>query len=260
MKISVVIPYFNSSKTIVRALESVNNQTLKATEIIVVDDNSRDKALDYFNENLIFEKYKIIKIITLEENKGPANARNVGWSNSTGDFVAFLDSDDAWDIKKLEIQSEILKNNENIVVLGSNSILNIKKAKIKDSVELKINKISKKLTLFKNPIAIRTVIVRRELEIKFNNKTRYMEDYEWILKILNSNIEIYKMDKNLAYKFKRDWGESGLSTNLKIMHENELKIIKNINEKKYIIAVAIGYSYLKYIRRIVYSVMIKKMR
>ena len=79
MHISVVIPTFNSSKTIEKTLMSVIAQSYKPSEIIIVDDCSSDDT--YQKSNLIMSTQKIdYKICALKENSGPSKARNKGWS------------------------------------------------------------------------------------------------------------------------------------------------------------------------------------
>lgn len=118
--ISVIIPCYNSSKTIERAIESVINQTLLPKEIIVVDDCSNDNTLELLNnfkkKNLKFN----IVILSLEKNVGAASARNRAWDIAKYDFIAFLDSDDSWHNKKLEIQYNFMINNPQIVLTGHN--------------------------------------------------------------------------------------------------------------------------------------------
>ena len=103
-KISIIIPTLNRIKYLPRALDSALNQTYKASEIIVVDNGSSDGTLE-----LIKEKYPLIRL--LEEKKvGVSAARNKGIISSNFDWVALLDSDDAWDIRKLEIQKNALQS------------------------------------------------------------------------------------------------------------------------------------------------------
>ena len=104
-KISIIIPTLNRIKYLPRALDSALNQTYKASEIIVVDNGSSDGTLE-----LLKEKYPLIRL--LEEKKiGVSAARNKGIISSKSDWVAFLDSDDAWDKKKLEVQKNALLSN-----------------------------------------------------------------------------------------------------------------------------------------------------
>jgi glycosyltransferase involved in cell wall biosynthesis len=92
--VSVVIPSYNSAKTLGRALESVLSQSYRNIEVIVVDDGSTDGSAD------LAAAYKRVKVIR-QENRGAGPARNNGLQHSSGKYVAFLDADDYWDEKCL---------------------------------------------------------------------------------------------------------------------------------------------------------------
>ena len=97
--ISVVIPSFNRAKLLKRAINSVQNQTYSNWEIVIVDNFSKDET-DLILEPLLSDKILIIKI----NNEGViAKSRNVGIKNAKGKYIAFLDSDDWWLPKKLEL-------------------------------------------------------------------------------------------------------------------------------------------------------------
>jgi glycosyltransferase involved in cell wall biosynthesis len=99
MKISVIIPAYNSEQTIRRALDSVLNQTRPPEEIIVVDDGSMDKTAEAVRA--YGEKVRLIR----QENAGVSVARNTGITAAAGDWIAFLDADDEWLPEKLQRQT-----------------------------------------------------------------------------------------------------------------------------------------------------------
>ena len=89
--ISVIVPCFNSGKTLRRTIESIKNQTWKNKEIILVNDGSNDKeTLNILNS---FKNDSLVKLIN-QNNKGLSAARNQGVMYSKGDYLFFLDSDD----------------------------------------------------------------------------------------------------------------------------------------------------------------------
>ncbi|MCR5609260.1 MAG: glycosyltransferase, partial [Lachnospiraceae bacterium] len=90
-KVSVVIPIYNTAKYLDRCIKSVINQTLKEIEIILVDDGSKDEAPSMCDEWA--KKDARIEVIH-KENGGLGFARNSGLEAASGEFVAFLDSDD----------------------------------------------------------------------------------------------------------------------------------------------------------------------
>ncbi len=109
--VSVIIPTFNRAHFIEESVSSVLSQTLKPTEVIVVDDGSNDKTWDIL-KNLGFslsEARKNTLRYIYKENGGVSSARNVGIELSSSEYVALLDSDDQWKPTKLEAQLSSLK-------------------------------------------------------------------------------------------------------------------------------------------------------
>src|SRR5690606_530905 len=100
IKFSVIIPCFNSSKTINRALDSLLHQSVQNFEVIIVDDASDDlKELEQVIEQ--YAKDISIKFVQNHRNMNAAFSRNKGINLARGEYVAFLDSDDTWPPKRL---------------------------------------------------------------------------------------------------------------------------------------------------------------
>lgn len=100
MKVSVIIPTYKRSDFLIRAIESVVNQTYSDIEIIVVDDNGIGMQQEVTRQIvLMFSK---VKLITYSENKGACFARNEGVLNSNGEILMFLDDDDYYFENKVE--------------------------------------------------------------------------------------------------------------------------------------------------------------
>ena len=97
--VSIVMPTYNRGFCIERAITSVINQTVSDWELIVVDNNSSDNTDEVIN-NLLDDRISIVKI---NNNGIVAKSRNLGIKMANGCFVAFLDSDDWWAEKKLEM-------------------------------------------------------------------------------------------------------------------------------------------------------------
>lgn len=111
--VSVVIPTFNAITYLPKTLESVLNQTFTNFEVIIVDDGSSDTTQDWIC-NLADARVKTI----LQTNQGVAVARNAGIASS-GDYIAFLDSDDLWEPTKLERQVQCLEANPNVGLVNT---------------------------------------------------------------------------------------------------------------------------------------------
>lgn len=116
IRISVVIPAYNAEKYIQRCLDSVLAQTHPADEIIVVDDGSTDHTA---------EKVKLygpaVRYLC-QENAGASVARNTGVQAARCEWIAFLDADDEWLPRKLELQTELLADKPDLVWCASNLI------------------------------------------------------------------------------------------------------------------------------------------
>lgn len=121
--VSVIIPYYNTHKYIVKCLESVGNQIYKNIEVIVVDDGSNQIAKDILNA--LSDK---IDVLIHQENKGQSAARNEGVKNAKGDYILFLDSDDFFEPEFCELAVERMKENNEIKIVTciSNIIINNK--------------------------------------------------------------------------------------------------------------------------------------
>ena len=91
IKVSIIVPVYNTEKYLTKCIKSLINQTLKEIELIFVNDGSTDNSKNIINEFKI--KDKRIKLIN-QENSGQGKARNVGLANAKGEYIAFVDSDD----------------------------------------------------------------------------------------------------------------------------------------------------------------------
>ena len=109
--VSVIIPTYNRAELLRLAVTSVLNQTFQDFEIIVVDDASEDHTHEVVHNF----RDKRIKYIRHEVNKRVAAARNTGVLNSSGAYIAFVDDDDEWLPKKLQMQVALLENSPSTV-------------------------------------------------------------------------------------------------------------------------------------------------
>lgn len=116
MKISVIIPTYNRVKTLMRAVNSVLNQTLQPSEIIIVDDRSTDETIP-----MLAPLANRLKVITQPHN-GVSSARNHGVLQASSPWIAFLDSDDEWLPQKLETQASYLSKFPHIQICHTDEI------------------------------------------------------------------------------------------------------------------------------------------
>jgi glycosyltransferase involved in cell wall biosynthesis len=121
--ISVVIPTYNRSNIISKTINSVINQTYANWECIVVDDFSTDDTEQVISR--INECEQRVRYTVNKQSKGAQGARNTGIKEASGEWIAFLDSDDEWVPTKLELQMKVLAENgfEPYTVIHGNCIL-----------------------------------------------------------------------------------------------------------------------------------------
>lgn len=127
-KVSVITPSYNSEKYIIKTIESVIRQTYMNWEMIIIDDCSSDQSLSIIEQYA--KKEPRISLISLQKNIGPANARNIGIQHATGQYIAFLDSDDIWFPHKLEQQIDFMQKNDVVLTFSSYEIIDSKNSLI----------------------------------------------------------------------------------------------------------------------------------
>jgi len=250
--VSVVIPCYKSSDTIERAVKSINVQSVLPLEIIIVDDFSNDtKTYEVLKE--IEKNNNLIKILLLKKNAGPGSARNRGWEVAKGDYIAFLDSDDSWHPQKLEIQFKYMKNNLKIDLSSHYSSIFEGRIENLTTEDFKVESFKKFQFLFRNRIATRTVMLKTSLPMRFLENKRASEDFLLWCEIYLNGFQIRKINLVLAYSFKEHYGDSGLTANLKLMHNGQKDSFEKLFEKNLInngiYKLLYYFSYVKYYRR-----------
>ena len=103
--ISAVIPAFNAEHSIAAAVRSVHEQTVPVNEIIVIDDGSTDQTLQVLQR--LSSEIPALRVLS-QANAGPAAARNLGIREAKSKWIAFLDADDLWLPKKVELQMQLV--------------------------------------------------------------------------------------------------------------------------------------------------------
>ena len=116
--VSVVMPCYRCAQTVERAVASVAAQTVRPMELILVDDGNADETRSVLAA--LRDRYSPgwIKLVLLEQNVGAASARNAGWEAASGQFIAFLDADDSWHPRKIELQYRFMLAQPDIVMSG----------------------------------------------------------------------------------------------------------------------------------------------
>lgn len=226
--IDIIIPTFNRSHLIERAINSVLAQTFQGFNLYVVNDGSTDET------EIILQKYAQHPQVHLlkQENKGVSAARNLGIKHSKAGWIAFLDSDDEWLPQKLESQVTFMAQNPNCRFVHSNEIwirhgvrVNAKKKFDKSNHEIF------KRSLETCLISPSTVVMKRELCLEhgcFDEDFVICEDYDLWLKVLASE-EVGFISQELIKK--HGGHEDQLSTRYQAMDLWRIKALVNLYTK-----------------------------
>ena len=259
-RVSTVIPCYNCFETIDRAVKSVLDQTLPVAEIILVDDASTDGSAAVLRR--LSKAHDNIRVITLPQNSGPSLARNTGWDHACGDWVAFLDSDDAWHPRKIDIQLRAIRLHPGLAIIGHGCEVSEPEQAWSDLSALqestlieKVRPIGKWRLIVSNPFPTPSVMLRREIAQRFDTDLRRAEDYLlWARIVLGGGVG-FRIDLDLARLYKAKFGVAGLSADLRASEDAELEAIRRLRHARLIAApLALGWSALslaKFLRRVV---------
>jgi glycosyltransferase involved in cell wall biosynthesis len=223
--ISVIIPTFNRAALLGRAIHSVMNQSYKNFELIIIDDGSTDQTEELLCEIGTKHNFKYCK----KSNKGVAHSRNYGVSLATGQWYAFLDSDDEWHPDKLQKQIQFLKVNPHLKMVYTDEIW------IRHEKRVNQKKIHQKHggNIFEHClkqcfIAPSSVLIHRELFLEvggFDESLVVCEDYDLWLRI-SSAFEIGLLSSPLIVKY--GGHEDQLSTKYFAMDKWRILSLQNL--------------------------------
>lgn len=254
--VSVVVPCYRCARTIERAIASVAAQTLRPAEVILVDDASGDETRSVLNK--LSQQYDPgwIKLVFLDQNVGAGSARNAGWAVATQSYVAFLDADDAWHFRKIEIQYGYMLALPDVVLCGHGFRLLKQGVLPYWDVELgHAKEISKWTMLMSNQFVTPSVMIKRGVRHRFAPGQRYMEDHMLWLGVVCGGDRVVKLPAALAAIYKDPFGVTGLSSRVWLMERSDLGNYRRLYRDAHINAAQLGilvaYSLLKYVRRLV---------
>lgn len=252
--VSVIIPCFNCQITISRAIESVVQQSTQPAEIILVDDGNADCTLETLRKIANQHPKDWIKIISLNKNEGPGSARNAGWNVARGAYIAFLDADDAWHPKKLELQYRWMNAHPDVVLTGHGTQRLEEVAALRSQLEeLRGQAISGRRLLLSNRFPTRSVMLKRDIPFRFLPGKRHAEDYLLWLQIVLAGHPAHYLNAILAFSYKPDFGSAGLSSHLWRHEKGELATFNNLHQEGLISLpmhfAASTISILKFLRR-----------
>ncbi len=198
---SVISPVYNSARFLAEAVASVQAQTLDDWELVLVDDASQDGSLELAEQ--LAARDQRIRVLPLQENVGPAKARNTAIAEARGRYLAFLDSDDIWCPEKLERQLSLLKLSGASLVYSAYEKVNETGARSGRVVQVP-SRVSYQDLLRATVIATVTAVVdiERTGPIRMPD-IRKRQDYAFWLYLLRNHGMAYGVQYPLAYLRKR---------------------------------------------------------
>ena len=229
IKVSVVTPTYNDERYIRQTINSVLSQTHANLELIIIDDCSCDNTVSIIKE---FQDKRIV-LIENSKNRGAAYSRNIGIKHSSGDYVAFLDGDDIWDIKKLDIQLQFMEANNYLFSATQYSLIDDNGNPLGVFVtapHVITNKMLRKISY----IGCLTVMFKKNVypNLSIPEDIKKRNDYALWLK-LSEKTDCYFLDQNLAYYRKRSNSiSSGNKTKLFKYHVALYKSLYSYNSIK----------------------------
>lgn len=203
-KVSIIIPVYNIEKYLRKNLDSITNQTLKDIEIICVNDGSTDSSPEILNEYA--QKDSRIKIVN-QENKGLSGARNTGLEYVTGEYIAFIDSDDYVDLDYYEkLYTTAIEHNAEISAAG----IIRKYSETKEKYRIKYDTVEETTDVLEmfylsnvkrypscwNRIYKKDLIDRTQLRF---NEGKYFEDAAFTVRALNNCKKFVTVPKVVYY-------------------------------------------------------------
>ncbi len=194
--ISVIMPYYNKKKYFLKSISSVLNQTYINLEILIIYDDKNRDDLEYI-ESCIKNDSRV-KIIFNDNNKGVAYSRNKAISIASGEYIAFLDCDDYWEINKIEIQLNFMLTHGYDFSHTTYHIIN-QNGKVVSTMKAREILEYKKL-LQSCDVGLSSVILKRELlnDIKFPEiKTK--EDFVLWLSLAKKSVILFGIDEPLMF-------------------------------------------------------------
>ena len=258
-KLSIIVPIYNVEKYLRKCLDSLVDQTLNGIEIILIDDGSKDSSPSICDEYA--KKYKNI-IVKHIENSGVANARNVGLTLATGQYITFLDSDDYIESNMYELmynkaisqKFDIVGCNVDIVYPTYNNEISSGILECNNDEELKKNILINSYAVIWNKIYKKSLIQG----IKFKDKCNFCEDVDFLYRVLPLADSFANIDLPLHHYIQREGS-------LTYVYDKKLYQLIDIfdelvklysNDKKYKkYKEEIEYSYVRYL----YATFIKRL-
>ena len=235
LPVAVVMPCFNVSDTVHRALRAIANQSSTPIEVVAVDDGSADETALVLEDAAAAQWPFQLRTLSLGSNRGVADARNAGLAAIGPDvsYVAFLDADDWWFPEKLERQIGWMEDHPHIAWTTHRCVVGDQTAQPAQSSQSPlVTPISVRRLLFRNPIATATVVVRRPLPSAFRTGWRHCEDLMAWIDWLNAGHKAVMLEEVLACLGRLPGSRGGLCGDHPAMYDGELRVLDDLQRSQ----------------------------
>jgi glycosyltransferase involved in cell wall biosynthesis len=230
--VSVVVPCYRCVDTIGPAVASVAAQRLPPAEVLLVDDCSGDGTLERLYQVAAEYPDGWVRVFTLARNGGPSAARNHGWEHARQPYIAFLDADDTWHPEKLAIQMHVLAGDPGIALLAH--AMNVQ-ARTDPPPEVRrpiaVRVLPNRLPLMGSPFPTASMLLRRDLPFRFDERRRRAEDFMLWAQILLSGYRCARIEPVLASWHKPPFGAGGLSGDMEAMYAAAIDVRRTLHEQ-----------------------------
>jgi len=239
--LAVIIPFYNGSKYWLELVESLSVQTSKLDEAVIVLDGEKQLLPDIKLDEIAHQ----VKVIKLHENKGVANARNVGLDSAVSDYIFFLDQDDYFLPKRVEMVRNLIYKQNPIWIVNTTYFVNKHREIVKihepanwlSSIDNKF-RLTKQYTFAKGNARISAVCCRKDSIQKFNKNMGSSDDFVFLLQLINKSPALLIDEPGNARRFHDDnqWQSKKhrLSKLLAVSYVNELYAFEKQVRKKVI--------------------------
>lgn len=209
--ISIIIPCYNNSDTLIETLQSIQLQTYLNTEIIIVDDCSVDDSFK-LAQTYILEKKINGNVYKNNSNQGPSVSRNKGVNEASGKYLLFLDADDLIEKTYIKKCIDLLENRADLNIIYSEAEFFGSKNGKWELPDFKLPDF-----LINNCIPVSSVIKKEVFDELggFDEKLRFTEDWELWIRIISNFGGVYKIPEVLFYYRKRN-DNSSLTDNMNL--------------------------------------------
>lgn len=228
--VSVVVPCFRCVKTIAEAVASVAAQTLRPAEVLLIDDCSGDGTLERLHEVAQSYPHGWVRVFAMPRNGGPSGARNRGWEHAAHAYVAFLDADDTWHPRKIELQMRVFQAEPQLALLAHQ--MNVQPRTDPPPAQrqpFRVKPMSGRFLGMRTSIPTASVVLRRDLPFRFDEQRMRAEDFMLWAQIMLSGYRCATINQILASWHKPAFGAGGLSGDMTAMYRAAYDVRRSLH-------------------------------